>query len=217
MFTKNTLFVIGAGASNEVGLPVGTALATTIARMCTYRTELGHVVEGDKEFITRLAQQYSQQSERDAHFKAARQVAGGVQLVGSVDNYIDTHRHNPCVAAVAKFAIVYAILRAEAASSLRMDWGDHPEAKINFEKLEPSWFYQFGSMLVEGVPLVNIERLFNNIKIICFNYDRCIEHFLINWVAAVYSIPQEDAAREVAKLVILRPYGIIGPLLERNG
>ncbi len=28
MFTKNTLFVIGAGASNEVGLPVGTALAT---------------------------------------------------------------------------------------------------------------------------------------------------------------------------------------------
>jgi hypothetical protein len=38
MFTKRTLFIIGAGASQEVGLPVGSALATTIAKMFSYKS-----------------------------------------------------------------------------------------------------------------------------------------------------------------------------------
>jgi hypothetical protein len=216
MFTKRTLFVVGAGASHEVGLPVGTGLAATIAKMFTYRTDFGRVVEGDERFIMQLANQYPQQAERDAHLLAARQVASGVQLVGSIDNYIDTHRHDPRIPAVAKFAIVYAILNAEAASSLCVDKSRRADTTMNFEKLKPSWFYHFGTMLVEGVPLDEIDNLFNNVKIVCFNYDRCIEHFLTNWLAAVYAIPIQDAEREVAKLFILRPYGIVAPILERN-
>jgi hypothetical protein len=194
MFAKRTLFVVGAGASAEVGLPIGSALATTIAKMFTYRTEFGRIIGGDEPFINYVARQYPQRGERDAHLLAGRQIASAVELVGSIDNYIDTHRHNPCIPAAAKTAIVYAILRSEAASSLSIDRTQRSDTKMNFEKLRPSWFYQFGSMLVEGAPLEDIDSLFSNVGIICFNYDRCIEHFLVNWLAAVYAISIEEAS-----------------------
>lgn len=216
MFGRKTLFVVGAGASSEVGLPIGTDLAGTIAKMFTWRTDFGRVVEGDERFITQFARQYPQHDQQESHLLAARQVASGVQLVGSIDNYIDTHRHDPRISAVAKFAIVYAILQAEAASSLCIDKSERANARMNFARLRDSWFHQFGNMLVEGVPLDDIDNLFKNVKIVCFNYDRCIEHFLTNWLAAVYSISFEDAAHEVGKLLILRPYGIVAPILERN-
>ena len=72
-------------------------------------------------------------------------------------------------------------------------------------------------MLVEGVPRDNLDHLFENLTIVCFNYDRCIEHFLVNWLAAVYSISADEAQHPVREeLRILRPYGSIGPLLARG-
>jgi hypothetical protein len=112
---------------------------------------------------------------------------------------------------MGKSAIIYAILRAEADSSLKIDMSQRLDATMDFHRLRPSWFYQFGSMLVEGIALEDIGSLFRNINIICFNYDRCIEHFLTHWLSAVYRVPAETAVVEVAKLPILRPYGLVGP------
>lgn len=53
---------------------------------------------------------------------------------------------------------------------------------------------------------------------IIFNYDRCIEHFLINALSLVYTMPLEDAASIVSDLNIIHPYGTVGdlPLLSSN-
>ena len=161
MFARRNFICSWSGASAEVGLPIGSALATTIAKMFTYRTEFGRIIEGDEQFINYVARQYPQQGERDAHLLAGRQIASAVELVGSIDNSLDTHRQNPYIPQVAKTAIVYAILRSEAASTLSIDRIVRSDTQMNFEKLRTSWFYQFGSMLVEGVPLEDIDRLFS--------------------------------------------------------
>ena len=54
--------------------------------------------------------------------------------------------------------------------------------------------------------------VFENVTIICFNYDRCIEQFLTYWLISVYGISYGDAQELVAGLKILRPYGAVAPL-----
>ncbi len=59
--------------------------------------------------------------------------------------------------------------------------------------------------------MTGIQTIFENIKIISFNYDRCIEHFLGHWIASIYgpTVPLGDL---MSKLEILRPYGSVAPL-----
>jgi hypothetical protein len=60
--------------------------------------------------------------------------------------------------------------------------------------------------------------LFDNIAIVCFNYDRCIEHYLTCELMRAYHIERKDAAELVKRLTIWHPYGSIAPLdTEANG
>jgi hypothetical protein len=212
MFSQKTVFVVGAGASAEVGLPIGRSLATAISRLFTYRTEFGRLVEGDADFLAAMRTQFPNSNTFDAHMRAGRQIASGIGLVNSIDNYIDTHRNDPAIAVSGKAAIAYAILRAEASSSLFVDTSRDNNRQINFSRIENSWFIEFANMLSEGVPVDNIDKLFNNVSFICFNYDRCIQHFLANWIAAVYVIDLGTAHQLVSRLRILRPYGVVAPI-----
>ena len=65
-------------------------------------------------------------------------------------------------------------------------------------------------MLVEGRPAQDADQVFSNLAIICFNYDRCVEQFLIHWRARAYALQFEEVRPLLAKLPILRPYGKIG-------
>ena len=47
---------------------------------------------------------------------------------------------------------------------------------------------------------------------ITFNYDRCIEHFLINALTPLYNITPEKARKLCENINVLHPYGIVGPL-----
>lgn len=69
-------------------------------------------------------------------------------------------------------------------------------------------------MLCRGIPRENVTQVFEKIAFIVFNYDRCVEHFLIHALKRAYSIRFEDAAALVGKLHIVHPYGSVGDLSQ---
>lgn len=211
MFHEKTTFVIGAGASKEAGLPVGEALAGTIANLMYFEFDFGRLTKGDSTFLHSMQRYFPDRDVVNEHLRAARQIWGGIRHVKSIDNYIDTHKHNPHIGALGKAAIAYSILKAEKASPL---WLDPHQGRQStpLNKLADTWFVRFGQQLVEQVSFQELDNVFNNINVICFNYDRCTEEFLRYWLMAVYSIDDQRARRLVNELTIIRPYGKVGDL-----
>ena len=69
-----------------------------------------------------------------------------------------------------------------------------------------------------GTEFSHPSDIFNNVSFICFNYDRCIEHFFCNAVGA-YTNHESDTVAQVvnAGLNIVHPYGKIGRLPWQTG
>jgi len=53
---------------------------------------------------------------------------------------------------------------------------------------------------------------FEGLSIINFNYDRCVEHFLVHALQPAFGIDENDAARAIAGLTMVHPYGSVGAL-----
>ena len=210
MFARKTVLVVGAGASREVNLPTGVELADKIASLLGFKFSFGtNIEEGDPRFVGALLRLFG--NAINEHIQVIGQIAEGVRLVNSIDNYIDTHRHDSRIAVCGKAAIVYEILKAEAASNMRID-RTHGRPRMDFDTLGDTWYPAFGRLLVDQIPRAEVDNVFNNLAIICFNYDRCIEEFLAYWLASVYALELSQTRQLVDDLNILRPYGRIAPL-----
>lgn len=194
MFSKRTMLVVGAGASKEVELPIGSELAENISELLTFRFDMWQLSKGDHRFLDATRRHLANDDEKlESYLLAAAQIAEGVRTVNSIDNYIDIHRHDPRVAACGKAAITYSILQAEKSSSL---WSNpNTEYRLNLSVLENTWLVEFGRILVYGVPISELNNIFSNVTIICFNYDRVIEEFLAQWLRTVYKIDMQSAKK----------------------
>jgi hypothetical protein len=213
MFDKQTLFVVGAGASAEVDFPVGVQLARKIGAKMDIRFERSSdpVGSGDHDLYSHITRSHSR--EGDAFQKAAWRIRDGISFAQSIDDFLDQHRTDRYVNLYGKAAIVQAIVEAERNSQLffnRAEGGETFEA----EKLADTWFTKFMYMLCRGIPRENVTQLFEKVAFIIFNYDRCVEHFLTHAVQRAYSLRPEDAAYLVNALPILHPYGVVGSLSE---
>ncbi|TCN32472.1 hypothetical protein [Sinorhizobium americanum] len=212
MFKDNTVFVIGAGASAEFNLPVGSGLMERIKQNCKYRFDYGSLKEGVPEIAHDLIERYrDQQSELDARFMAMGEVHRSIDLAGSIDEFINRHYDDPIIAEVGKLQIAYAIAKAEKDSLLaRPNNGDET---FRWDKLNDTWIRTFAQLLFEGVRNGEAERIGNNISIICFNYDRCIEHYLTEAIVKTFrGIDRKEAGKIVDQINIIHPYGSLGKL-----
>src|SRR5262245_50691342 len=123
MFKKKTVFVVGAGASKELGMPLGFELAHEIANLCAYQHNEFGQLNGDRPFRTSVVKAFGiHNPEVDA---ARALICSGIRLVNSIDNFIDTHQGNKAVESTGKFAIAYSILIDEAKSGLAILPGEH--------------------------------------------------------------------------------------------
>lgn len=160
MIAKKTLFLLGAGASQPYGMPLGSQLRKDI-------------IQG---FIPRLKTLLSQKFQRsDMSIQLSLE---GLKAYEFVRDFKDSHnksidlflsRHTEYFD-VGKLAITITIL-------------DY-EHKIlgNYNKLETDedWYnYIFHEMTKEMVHVADFDKLLNNyIKFLTFNYDRTLEFFL---------------------------------------
>jgi hypothetical protein len=210
MFKKQTLFIVGAGSSAEVDLPLGRALAATIGKKMDIRFEQFNqpVGSGDFELFSHMTN-----SLRDgaAQFQqAAWLIRDGIGLAQSIDDFLDQHRTNLFANLYGKAAIVKAILEAEQKSKLYFNRNLDSKASLDVEKLANTWFVKFAHMLARGIPKENVREIFEPVSFIVFNYDRCIEFFLRHALHKLYGIPENEASDIVDDLHIIHPYGVVG-------
>ncbi|MEO9297067.1 hypothetical protein [Devosia alba] len=147
----------------------------------------------------------------NAWLGALRQITTGIHLKRSIDSFIDQHADDADIAQMGKLMIALRIVEAEArADALRLS--DRGRLNLKNPVLEASWLDQFASMLFDGLRADALEDLGENLAVICFNYDRCIEHYLTHALINTYSVTDHEAARLVDRLNIVHPYGKLGSL-----
>ena len=67
-----------------------------------------------------------------------------------------------------------------------------------------TWFVTFARMLFNSLPRSKVETVFQNLFVINFNYDRCLEHFFAHALNEAYGLTLSDASTLVEKLRIWR-------------
>ncbi len=211
MFRRDTVFIVGAGASSEVGLPVGSKLATLISDLMRFEFDFGQMTKGDGEIFAAWDRHFLDNDKLNEHMRAARRLSDGIFLVKSIDDFLHIHEHDECLKFCGKTSIVRLILEAERTSKLFIDHADKSQT-INIQDINNTWYVEFAKMLTVRRRKEDLGNLFDGISIVCFNYDRCIQHFLIHALMPLYSIKKEAAEAVVSSLEIYHPYGTVGEL-----
>lgn len=217
MFKDNTVFVVGAGASNEFGLPVGSGLVKKIKENCVFDIDQwGQIKNGPAPIFSHYDRLFGRNDpekvrEFNLRLTASRQIRDGIDSADSIDEYIYRYSHDPIVAEVGKLQIAYAISLAEETSSLSGDTG-FPN---DIERADNTWIWTFVKALINGLKASDTDKIGANITIICFNYDRCIEHYLEYALTRSFHGMSLIEAREiVGRIKIIHPYGSLGQLSE---
>jgi hypothetical protein len=109
---------------------------------------------------------------------------------------------------LGKIAISYEILLAEGGSLLY----NALRGVRTFEDCDMSWAGQFLDLAVGQTKSAEVETVFQNVTVIDFNYDRVLPEYLHSALQRRLDVPSDKAAKCVAGLRILRPYGSIGVL-----
>jgi hypothetical protein len=76
MFKKKTLFIVGAGASHEFGLPIGLELAGAVAQLLNAQRQ-SNVLGGETLLLKQL--QRSDAANAPAYYPACRLICDGVR------------------------------------------------------------------------------------------------------------------------------------------
>lgn len=209
------VMVVGAGASKEVGLPIGAELKDQIAETLNHRIEDGHI-SGNNSITNAIFLLNKRQRNVESWINSCRKIADAMPLAASIDNFLDAHRSDGEIAICGKLAIAHSILKAESISKMHIN-NQNINNTIYFKALEETWYNSFFHLIVDGCRPEDIPVRLSRIAIISFNYDRCIEHFLYHSLRRYYpQIKQDQATKLLASLKIYHPYGYLGPLPWMN-
>jgi hypothetical protein len=122
MFKKPTVFIVGAGASAECGLPTGFQLAEQIRVGLGFRFEASQLRKGDEalfkgdEAILDLLK--NRFSNVDLYVKAGCELSATIATFPSIDEALHWWRARQEIVELGKLAIAYYILGAERRSPL---------------------------------------------------------------------------------------------------
>jgi hypothetical protein len=220
MFKSKTVFIVGAGASAEVGLPVGSQLKDDIARRLDIREGWSREpISGDEGILTAF---FDAVEDQPAEWKgdiklflnSGWAIRDAMPQAISIDNFVDAHRDDPQIALCAKLAIIKSILDAEGNSQLKENDERH---NINFGMIAGSWLSEYFKLASELISRNESKNILDNTSLIIFNYDRCIEHYLSHAIHNYYKIDKTTARAIVESVAIYHPYGVAGSLPWQSG
>jgi hypothetical protein len=115
-----------------------------------------------------------------------------------------------------KASIVQAILEAERHSSLFIK-DENANNRMDFAALSDTWFNKFMIMLGEGLRKGEENKIFDNVSFVVFNYDRCLEQFLVHALQPAYRISTADAQGICTVAGIHHPYGRVASMWPNPG
>jgi len=234
-----TVFVIGAGANTEIGMPSGDELKTKIAEILEFTPEDGDILSGNDTICDAL-NLYSRDPpgrlntmRLDRLINAATDISRAMPLSISIDNFIDARRGDPQIAFCGKLAIVSTIFEAEYNCALSVINNKNVQDEIakglvnprtvesaidaETERLNRSWYPLLFQKITEGCSIEELAGRLNDISFIIFNYDRCFEYFMYLSLMTYYNIGHDKAKEIVQQLHINHPYGTVDKLWNNRG
>lgn len=210
MFKSSTVLVIGAGASAEAELPIGSLLKTKISDLTRCKFEWGQFRTGNGDFIGPIVHSSHFGGDTNRVARACTKISNGIGFVSSVDNFLEIHADDADVQFCAKCAIVYLISEGERGSpQLRVDTSNIYNT-LRSSALDGTWYQALAQILFEKVSASSLGKAFEPISFVSFNYDRCLEWFLFQCLMSLYAISSQDALSILRNVNIWHPYGQIG-------
>jgi len=213
VITHPTTFVVGAGASFDFGFPLGEGLTKQISNsLILNNTARSDAAELMRTALSILPRRSDVRIATVELYRQAPILRAGLGTASSIDAFLDSRHDDGAIELLGKMAIGACLITAErACSPLRPR---RPGEPIDISASESSWIARlFRTVLAPGVKKSHLERIFENVSFIVFNYDRCIEHYLTHALASHFTIDLDTAASVVRdRLNIVHPYGSLGPL-----
>lgn len=220
MMQRKTVFIVGAGASSEFNLPLGSKLIERISYNLNFSFgDRGQISSGSPEIHQALRVYAASVSKKpDDYMAVARHICDAAHQTTSIDNFIDTHRSNEYMSVCGKMAIFKSILAAEKASKLFFE-NDHEFFSVFpsiLKNTADTWLAKFFFILTEGATWSDIPARLENIAFITFNYDRCIEHYLFCALKNYYRPSDHELLEALRALKIFHVYGSLGPIFPHG-
>ena len=210
-----TTFIIGAGASKEVGLPTGDKLKSKISDLLNIKFDFSQMISGDYTIEQALRIIASKEPKSDKGINPfldeAWHITDSLPLAISIDHLVDSQRRNDKLTICAKLGIIVSILGAEKESKLFVDHRNSQNA-LDFSSIQNTWYRPFFQILTENCTISDLPERLKSVSFIVFNYDRCLEQFLYHSIRRYYKLKDCDAADLVDQIEIYHPYGCIGSL-----
>lgn len=145
---RRTVFILGAGASKEFGLPLGSDLQLKISKMMDMRFEYRTQKSGDTQ-IYNLARQFF--GNEDANLvPSSWLIRDGLRLTDSIDNFMEKHSQNKAVQLLGKLAIAKSISEAERRSLLFVD-KSNTYNKLDLDQLSETWAVKLFRHIQRGI------------------------------------------------------------------
>lgn len=190
MINKPTILILGAGASCPYNFSDGIGLRKKI---CTYFLS---------EFNNLLNRSMLSKSERVGLISTAEEYVYDFKsqdIRVTIDEFLN---HKKKYDFVGKISIIVTILKEESHS----EFGDKIKIPAH------NWYSNLFGRLFRDCDANSLEN--NNIKIITFNYDRSLEHFLFDRLVALLDNSPSDRNKifEFLHTRIIHVYGKIAPL-----
>ncbi|QOL82597.1 hypothetical protein [Pseudooceanicola spongiae] len=212
------VFVIGAGASYEFGLPTGGDLKDLIISTLDDLLNRQGLVDQLSDAIFSSLGRHTQADEKLAR-EQCRVIRDGLVFSPSIDNFLHLHRDNELLVNIGKLTIAFVILGSERSSTLYVqkdNWQKEsvPQFSKKADGLHPASTY-LGKIFEDLTVLRGFsefcERL-NRILFISFNYDRCILMFICFAAKLLYPDAQYKEDQLFDSIHVLHPYGHLGEI-----
>lgn len=217
MFKSKTLFILGAGASAEVNLPIGRKLTELISQKLNIHVDLGSTVQsGDYQIYNTIRRAVNEEPEKwqgNQFLASARHISEAMNMALSIDTFIDSFAADPERVLLSKLGIAKSIYDEERDSKLATE-KTHYSPTFNIRDICDTWFVSLAQLLFSGVPIQHIDDIFNDVAFVVFNYDRCLQVFLVKALETYFAVPSARATAIVRGATILHPYGSLGSVFD---
>jgi len=183
MINKNTVFILGAGASSEFGFPLGERL----------RQEVINTFIGNSQETESIAKVLTGNWPEDfkEYIKPINEFAYKLKhsVRYSIDDFLE--RYQKTYLSIGKLAIALVLTRYENHDLL-------------FES--DNWYRKIYDRMSEGTNIETFSK--NKVSFITFNYDRSLEHFLyITLTHSDEKITEERVKEIINQIPIIHIYG----------
>ena len=206
MLVQPTIFVVGAGAGVDIGLPTGKTLMRSLEGFLMDLLDDGRQM---REVCRALD---VSQKEIMALKKLRHQIVDSTLPWDHVDDYLANRSDLPMLERLGQFFIIKYLLTAERRSKI---WSASEEG-FPIEAMRHLWYHRLFQILVSSSDADRV-RIFESCTFLILNYDRCLEHALLNIFRIALGLHGNQAEDLLRRATFLHPRGSLGPLPWQGG